>query len=539
MDARLASRRSRDVDRGGQPLATQIGHRTQVQRQDLKPPIEKGETFMVRDRLINLLLGITLIGAIAPSAFAVEIDPLRAVPGNCNAVAVVQMRRLVNSPLGKREKWFDKARHAYAEGLLSGPPWVKEIVQATTVGSATKVAPLTYSLYVMDRPSIIDDIAKHELAPLEKIAGHGAVVSPRNVCFIQLAPGLVGAVQPANRQAALDWATSLDDKQVARLAPGILDALGTDESSQVSLVIDLKGLLKERYVLNWIVGTPKLRATDDVEGLAKVLSSLKMAHLSVQVTQAIVAHLRLDFDSPIDKHAAGLEKAVIQWLDDAGARPHALAAAKTTVGEKTLTFEVPLDEVGLRRLLSLIQSPHIAPEEVRSGENRTPNALASAAYYEKVCDLLNALLYKNQDATEYAKTAHWHEQFARRITALSTTAVDPALVRWGRDVSKELRALASSLRGEAVKLDELERSIRTDETVTYQEYGYNPLSGPLYAPLWVSTVDNVDQVRSQQDSQVEKSAGQRDQIWNMLYQETADVARKMESTYHIKLKMPQ
>jgi hypothetical protein len=493
---------------------------------------------MSRVRLITGLVTLTLFEAISSLGNAAEIDPLSAVPGACNAVAIVRMRSLVNSRLGTREKWFDKARLAYAEGLLSGPPWVKEIVHATTVGSANKVETLTYSLYTMDRSSIIDDIAKHELAPLQKIAGHGAVVSPRNVCFIQLAPGLLGAVQPANRQAALDWATSLDDKQVPRLAPGILDALRTDESSQVSLVVDLKNLLKERYVLNWIVGTPKLRATDDIEGLAKVLASLRMARLSVQVSQAIVAHLRLDFDLPIDKHAQGLEKAVIQWLDDAGARPHALAAAKTTVSGNTLAFEVPLDNVGLRRLLSLIQSPHISAEEVRDGENRKPNAIASAAYYDKVCDQLNALLYRNRDATEYAKTALWHEQFARRIAALSTTAVDPALVRWGRDIRKELMALAASLRGEAVKIDELERSIRTDETVNYNLYAYSPISGPLYAPTWVSSVDNLDQVRSQQESQAEKSAGQREQIWNMLYQETTDVARQMESKYQIKLKLP-
>jgi hypothetical protein len=449
------------------------------------------------------------------------------------------MRSLVNSPLGKRGKWFDEARRAYAEGLLSGPPWVKEIVQATTVGPPTGGESLTYSVYVTDQRSIIDGIAKHELAPLEKIAGHGAAVSPRNVCFIQLASGLVGAVQPANRQAASNWVRSFDEKQMTPIAPGILDALRTDESAQVSLVVDLKDMLKSRSVLNWIVGTPKLRATDDVEGLAKVLSSLKMARVSVRVSQAIVANLRLDFDSPIGKHAKGLEKAVTQWFDDAGARPHALAAAKTTVSEKSLNFEVPLDEVGLRRLLSLIQSPHISAEEIRGEENRKPNAVASAAYYDRVCDLLNSLLYKNRDATEYEKTALWHEQFARRIAALSTTAVDPALVRWGRDVSKELMALADSLRGELVRLDELERSIRSDETVHYRELSYSPISGPFYVPTWVSTNDNLEQIRSQQESQVDKSAGQRDQIWNMLYQGTADIARKMESTYQIKLKLPQ
>ncbi|HET6329014.1 MAG TPA: hypothetical protein VFG04_30295 [Planctomycetaceae bacterium] len=472
------------------------------------------------------------------NVMAADSKPLSLVPGSCNAVAIVKMRALVNSPLGKRGKWFDEARRAYAEGLLSGPPWVKEIVQATTVGSMTSGQPLTYSLYVMDQPSVIGDIAKHELAPLEKLAGHAAVASPRNVYFIQLATGLVGAVQPANRQVAANWARSLGEKQSSPLAPDLVEALNTQDGAQVTIVVDLKDMLNPQYIVRWFVGSPKLRATDDIEGVAKLLSSLKTARLSIQVTDTIVARLQLDFDFPVGKHASAIEKAVAQWLDDVGGRPRVIAAAKTKVAGNTLTFEMPLDEVGLRRVLTLVQSPHISPKEAANPENRAPNALASAAYYNKVCDLLNSLLHKNRDATEYEKTALWHEQYARRIAGLSTVAVDPALVRWGRDVSKELVALAQSLHGELIQLDQLERSIRVDETTTYQWYGFSS-SGPLYFPTWVTTNDNVDQVRSQQESQSDKAASQREQIWNMLYQETTDVARAMESKYQIKLKLPK
>jgi hypothetical protein len=199
---------------------------------------------------------------------------------------------------------------------------------------------------------------------------------------------------------------------------------------------------------------------------------------------------------------------------------------------------VPLDETGLRRLLTLVQSPHISAKEAENVENRQPNAVSSAAYYNKVCDQLNSLLYKNRDAQNYNKTALWHEQFARRIVNLSTIAVDPALVRWAQDVSKELLALAGSLRGEHVRIDDLERSIRFNETTHWQWYGEG-VNGPLYFPAWVSSDDNLDQVRAQQDADVEKAADQRETIWNMLRQGTADVARQMEAKYHIKLKLPQ
>src|SRR5579863_6677487 len=93
-------------------------------------------------------------------AAAAEPNVLRWVPGSCNAVAVIHMRKLVNSPLGKREKWADEVRRQYAEGLLSAPPWVREVVRATMIGASAKGA-TAYSIYLMDQQSVIADIARH------------------------------------------------------------------------------------------------------------------------------------------------------------------------------------------------------------------------------------------------------------------------------------------------------------------------------------------------------------------------------------------
>ena len=156
------------------------------------------------------------------------------------------------------------------------------------------------------------------------------------------------------------------------------------------MAVDLKDMLNPQHLRNWILGTPKLRKGGDVEALATLLAGLKMARLSVHVDNSIVARLRLDFDAPVGQNGPRVEQAVAQWLDDAGARPRTMAAAKAQVSGNSVTFEAPLDEVGLRRVLSLIRSPHLPPKEA-AAESREPNALASAAYYDKVCGLLNAL----------------------------------------------------------------------------------------------------------------------------------------------------
>ena len=84
-------------------------------------------------RRLSILL--MLIVASGISCGAAEPDFLEWTPGSCNAVALIHMRKLVESPIGRKDKWGEKVRRAYAEGLLSAPPWVKEVVRATSFGT--------------------------------------------------------------------------------------------------------------------------------------------------------------------------------------------------------------------------------------------------------------------------------------------------------------------------------------------------------------------------------------------------------------------
>jgi hypothetical protein len=190
--------------------------------------------------------------------------------------------------------------------------------------------------------------------------------------------------------------------------------------------------------------------------------------------------------------------------------------------------------------LSLIQSPHLpaGPGGIAAGQILKPNAEASADYYNSVCDLLNALIRKNRDASNYDKTALWHEQYARRIAELPTGGVDPALLNWGRDISGKLVALAGSLRGVPVEVNQLEKSIRY-EPVTYSRMYQTVEYGPLYLPYDVEEQSNLAGIRARQAEVVAKNADQRSAIWNLMRENTAQIAQQIEQKYQMKLKLPQ
>ena len=482
---------------------------------------------------------LATLGAVWPAG-AAEPSLLQWIPGSCNAVAVVHMRKLVESPIGKKEKWGDKVRQAYTEGLLSAPPWVREVVRGTTFGAFSSATPTTYSVYSMDQKSVIADIARHERSSTEKIAGSYAVLSPRGIYFVQLAPGIVGAVQPPDRRAVSAWVRWLASGRGIEVSPYLKEAVEEPDQALIVLAVDLTDTLNRRRVRDWLGGSPSLNSLPNLDGLASLLAGIHGGRLSLAVDDTISGRLRLDFDAPIGPQSAALKAAILQWLDDAGAQMEVLVGAQATASDKSLTFDASLNERALRRILSLIQSPHVpGKDEAAGADSQTPNAVATAGYYDLVCQLLNALIRQNRSATNYDKTALWHETYARKIAGLSTTGVDPELAAWGRDVSNKLLALASSLRGVPVEVNQLQKSIRFDTSTYYRWYANSAESGPMYFPAWVKSQDNVAGVRAQESDVIAKNSDQREAIWNMLKDATAEIARKMEYKYKIKLKLPQ
>jgi hypothetical protein len=484
-------------------------------------------------------VSLAILGTVA-SADAADSNLLQWIPGSCNAVAVVHMRKLVDSPLGQKEKWGDKVRQAYAEGLLSAPPWVREVVRGTTFSGFSSGMPMTYSIYSMDQNSVIADIARHERSTIEKVAGAPAVLSPRGIYFVQLAPGIVGALQPPDRRSVSAWVRWAASGRGIEVSPYLKSALEEPDQSLVVIGVDMTDTLNRRQVRDWLAGSPSLNSLPNLDGLAGLIASMRGARLSLAVTDTVSGRLRLDFDMPIASQSAALKTAILQWLDDAGAQMEVLVSAQTTASEKSLTFDAPLNERALRRILSLIQSPHLPSKDVPTGaETQAPNAVATAGYYDLVCQLLNSLIRQNRTATNYNSTALWHETSARKIAGLSTTGVDPELVAWAQDVSNKLLALASSLRGVPVEVNQLQKSIRFDTTTYYHWYANSAESGPMYFPAWVKSQNNVGDVRAQEADVIDKNADQRQAIWNMLREATAEVARRMEYKYKIKLKLPQ
>ncbi len=75
---------------------------------------------MFIDRIIPALVVIGVLEAIGAAGVAAENDPFSAVPGSCNAIAVMHMRSLVNSPLGSAANGSTRLELPMPKGSFPG-----------------------------------------------------------------------------------------------------------------------------------------------------------------------------------------------------------------------------------------------------------------------------------------------------------------------------------------------------------------------------------------------------------------------------------
>lgn len=454
----------------------------------------------------------------------------KLAPFDVNAVSLVKVRALIDSPYGKKNKWAEQFREAYASGMISAPPYVDEVLRGADVRPSMGENHSSWALYRMRLDTFMDSIAKHEGTKVERAGDAFAVDSPRGIYFVQLAHRVMGAVQPGDRQLASKWVRQVKAGNGVTLSDKLVKSLASD--AQVVLSADTTDMLSAVRVAAWLKSLPQAEIGDSAP-VAEVLASLEDVIITVHVTDAINAKLQLDFGKSIGTNAKSIGTAIRTWLEDIGAHIETMGDAKIQVTDKTITFESAIDEASFRRILSLVRTPTMAAEVDTAASGTAANPVATKRYYQAVVGYVDDLLrIKKKKAADYNKTATWHETYARKIEDLSVAGVDGDIRQWGYETSKRLKALAGSLRGLPMEIDELERKIRVDFKPWYVRSATTPW-GYYYTPEGGTATTNESEIRIKQQEAIDAFAKQRDQVWEMIEKDRAAAVEKYKATSQV------
>lgn len=451
------------------------------------------------------------------------------VPDEMNSIAVLRVRAIQNSPRGLRENWREVHEMDFLTGADVIPPWVHSIVRGfhlqPGVGGATEavaVATVPPSVTFEGLAASLDaEVQAIEGLPAVRYEQRGGYVvefdKPEQGKF-----GVFGAWSPSTRQQVARWIRRLQEAQPTQVS-NYLQSASLEAEADIVMAVDLADLLDPGLIEYRLKGAEALaERTGEIAPLIEIFKNLEGLVFAAHVEDATHAKIAIDFDADIEGRGEAIHALLVEFLRDAGADLPEVAAAAPYEYEGSVVVEFELSDESLRRILSIVSAPPVATSgavvSTREGSPRI-DPDRTEQYVRSVNRFVDDLkkTYEAQ-RTNYLRSALWHEQYARRIEHLPTSRVALSARDYAANVAELLRALAASLRGVGLDVNELNRQIRTRTRQRIEMVPYTAQFGITYAnPAWVTRTDsNLQQVREAQRKVIQETVDVRKQLWDQI-----------------------
>lgn len=191
-------------------------------------------------------------------------DMLSQIPGNANALVMINADKIRNSAFAKREVQPDANRH------MVFPREVDRVVLAANLdtGSLSPVWEVAVVSTTSD-PSLAK-IAQTRGGKLESLGQSPSVWLPTNAYLVTLGPRLLGIQFPADRQHAAKWAGEARDRKGMTLSRYLQGASKYPEAvgTEIILAMDLEHVVATDVVRENL--RDKKRDRSDIEKLGKL-----------------------------------------------------------------------------------------------------------------------------------------------------------------------------------------------------------------------------------------------------------------------------
>lgn len=466
------------------------------------------------------------------------------LPNDANALAIVRVKDILQTPRAIKEEWAKEADERFLSGTGGIPSWVNTLVVGFQVRPAT--ASEVWAAGVVSVPAAvsIEAIAAREQAMIETLGTIKAIRSDRGSYMLGISKGIFGVWRPAIRQEATRWARAIESKVTAPLSEYLQQV--SRRSGDVVMAIDLENTLDPTMTMLHLREMKEITSDAQRDSAYDLLMSLSGITLDVDLEETSTAELRVDFKKEVGPNVTLVRNFFLSVLHDHGAEIDEFANAPVKADGTSVSLIATLGDDSMRRLISLISSgpamenmtPSPEPLPAANGTQSvsprvtapTP-AEASQTYFRQIDQFVNDLNRASRRATDYSRTAMWHENFAEKIDELPITGVDPELIDYGADIASKLRALARSLRGQQLAVNVQQGTLTYDVNFDPGWASVSVWGGVGYGAPTYRVNSNLQQVRERQAAAITAGAQQRDDIWTMMHDSRAKVLRSMQQKY--------
>ena len=401
-----------------------------------------------------LLMSLVLLAAVMP-ARANYYELLRRVPDSANTIIMIDVERMLMSPIAMKEKWREKANAAEGR-VLHFPPNAVRYMLASKLDFVHDLENLwDIALIETPEPISLPYLAKTEGGYLDTLEGQEIAFSPREAFFVSLKPNILGVSFPANRQDLGRWLRSMkqfDKPQISEyLQKAVTLAHGKDH---MVVAMDVSDLFTPRLVRERLRSATSLAGKQvDLDALTKVFTSMKGVTLTVVASERLNGKVRVDFGESATPAKGVARVLILEALEKNGMLLNEMKDWRFLAEAKAVTLEGRLTTEGLRTLTDLIPFP-VATVDLKgaqSKESAAPAAsslspqdakvAASKQYYQHVSLRLQDLKTEVKGAQKAKFAQKMLNDAAAEIDRLPVLNVDEELLAYGAGVSASLRGM--------------------------------------------------------------------------------------------------
>jgi hypothetical protein len=496
--------------------------------------------FNVRSFLLMVTVTCSLF-LIARHSLASFRDLAYRVPEGANAVMVVNVEKLLSSPLGQQEHWREEQERMVDAGLLIVPPSSTEFLMASHIDFETMHPHWEAALAAVSyEPSMVKAAARWG-GQIDRIGQRDAVLLPDDTYLVQFGKRMVGTMRPASRQQVARWLRQIDtqSRDERQLSPYLQQAVryAEDIGTPIILALDTQDILSAEFVRQRLGEAKSLQGLNlDLDQLSEAIASLKGVTLGITVGDRVFGKLKVEFDKDISALGQAAKPLLLEALSNNGAMIDEFEDWTAKVEPNRISIEGYFYKSGMQRIMSLLDAPasfhqHAASVADAESAQSTLLLLSSQHYFKSASSLIDDLASKKGGKT-MGQIAMWFGRYASKIDALPILNVDSELLDWGGFTANSLRDAEAALRGAASRTRTREVNAPAQYRY-YGRYGYN-VGWNWGGGGYVAQEDL--QAASQQRARIRTEerlggAKQVQDIMQQVTQSTADIRRRMTDKY--------
>lgn len=439
--------------------------------------------FMLKLRSVKSAVAVFLVccGAALPSQ-AQSGSGAQTMPGAANALMVVEVAKLLDSPLAKSLGTQSNMIKGYAGKPLAVPASARRVTIGALVNPGNMNSVWEAAIVELMGTPNFDPILRAQGGYLDMIGGKKAAWTPNDVFYVELGQNTMGIVRPGQRQYVTRWLTGkgqpigsafLKQAQASATNAHVLFALDLDE---------VVGLTAIRHAARMGELPTLSKVADTNPNIMAAVASVKGLRLSIQATDKLNADLVVEFDQSVAALGASAKAFVSEVLASLDLHDAILDPWEFKAEGNKIVGKGTMEPAGLNRLLLLLSPAGIGTAssvEMASGtggaEAPSPSAdpkldaaQASLQYYKTVSGIVDGIS-KKASPTDSGK---WMIAKARVIEQLPILNVDPELLAWGSSVVDALNRAAVELGVGQQKAQVAAKGVASPTAyVTATEYG--------------------------------------------------------------------